>query len=416
MNEPFLVRKVVAALWGVSLALIAHSLLGAEGRIQGQIINGTTERPAPDLKVILLVPREGMQQVGATTTDAAGRFAFTEEIDPNSLYLLQANFQGIPYRDRAQFDSSALATVNLRVYDVSEDESAVRIQLLQILARAQGSKIRVQEEYTIENRARPPRTFATPGGTFRFRVPSRAGQPSVAVTGLMKVPIPQAPEPGKSPGEFSIRHPLNPGSTVVTVAYEAEYSAAGFELGDSVLFPVERAEMYVFPSGLNVDSKLFKPAGVDSANGVERFEAANIARGAALQARISGEATPGAGPETGQDEQQIKVVPNSLTRLGVPLFFCFLLILLWALGVRVAKEWPQGKGGNARSPAHKQLAAQVETLLNSLVDLDELFASGKIFEKNYWKERLELKARLVAILKKSPPSLLESYAARHISR
>jgi hypothetical protein len=55
-------------------------------------------------------------------------------------------------------------------------------------------------------------------------------------------------------------------------------------------------------------------------------------------------------------------------------------------------------------------------LFNSLADLDELFATGKIAEKPYWKERLELKARLVAKLKKAPPALLESYAIRHTPR
>ena len=64
----------------------------------------------------------------------------------------------------------------------------------------------------------------------------------------------------------------------------------------------------------------------------------------------------------------------------------------------------------------KALEGDVEKLFNSLADLDELFATGKIAEKPYWKERLELKARLVATLKKAPPALLDSYATRHSPR
>ena len=60
----------------------------------------------------------------------------------------------------------------------------------------------------------------------------------------------------------------------------------------------------------------------------------------------------------------------------------------------------------------KRLSAKAERLLNSLADLDELFAAGKIAEKDYWKERLELKARLVENLKKGASLLLESYAGR----
>jgi len=104
-----------------------------------------------------------------------------------------------------------------------------------------------------------------------------------------------------------------------------------------------------------------------------------------------------------------------MTRLGAPALLCFFLVLLWALGVRVAREWPQWKKRQHASPEQKELEAKVEGLLNSLADLDELFAAGKVVEKSYWKERLELKARLVAVLKKNP-SILEAYAIRRVPR
>ena len=94
---------------------------------------------------------------------------------------------------------------------------------------------------------------------------------------------------------------------------------------------------------------------------------------------------------------------------------CFLLVLMWALGVRLAKEWPRFKELLKGSPAQKELEAEVDGLINSLADLDELFTSGKLVEKHYWKERLDLKARLMASLKKASPALLESYATRHTS-
>jgi hypothetical protein len=88
---------------------------------------------------------------------------------------------------------------------------------------------------------------------------------------------------------------------------------------------------------------------------------------------------------------------------------------MWALGVRLAREWPRFRGQRRASQAQKDLKAKVEELFNSLADLDELFAAGKIAEKQYWKERLDLKARLTASLKKGSPPLLESYATRHTS-
>jgi hypothetical protein len=117
-----------------------------------------------------------------------------------------------------------------------------------------------------------------------------------------------------------------------------------------------------------------------------------------------------------QGDSVVQTLPNSMTRMGGPLLACFLLVLLWGLGVRVAKEWPRWKARQSASQVQKALEAEVEKLFNSLADLDELFATGKIAEKPYWKERMEMKARLVATLKKAAPTLLESYAIRHTPR
>jgi hypothetical protein len=179
---------------------------------------------------------------------------------------------------------------------------------------------------------------------------------------------------------------------------------------------MDHVETYVFPSTISVDSPLFKRVGLDRTNGIEKFEAENLPRDTALEARLSGEAALNAQPESGTGGEEIKVVPNTMMRLGVPLLLCFLLVFLWAVGVRVAKEWPRWKARRAALPAQEQNRAEVEALFNSLADLDELFAFRKIAEKDYWKERLELKARLVARLKKGPGSSLESYATRRTPR
>ncbi len=232
----------------------------------------------------------------------------------------------------------------------------------------------------------------------------------------MNMPIPQAVQDGRTPREFSINYALQPGLTVVMVAYDADYSAAKFTLRDRVDYPIGQVELRVSPPGLTVDSSVFKTAGVDSSSGEQKLSAEGLAPGSVLEASVSGEAAANAAPEAAQGEGEIKTVPNSMARLGLPLLACFLLILLWALGVRLAKEWPRWKDRQSSSPAQKELEAKVDGLLNSLADLDELFSAGKVPEKSYWKERLELKAKIVTILKKSSPALLEPYATRHTSR
>jgi hypothetical protein len=164
-----------------------------------------------------------------------------------------------------------------------------------------------------------------------------------------------------------------------------------------------------------VDSALFKPAGADADTGSQKYVAAGSPNGTKLEARLSGEATPGEQAELGQGDAQVKILPNPVTRLEVPLLAGFLLALLWALGIRLAKEWPRFQEQLKASPVQKELESEVDALFNSLADLDELFAAGKVAEKQYWKERLDLKARLRATLKKASPSLLDSYVTRHTS-
>jgi hypothetical protein len=109
-------------------------------------------------------------------------------------------------------------------------------------------------------------------------------------------------------------------------------------------------------------------------------------------------------------------VPNSISQLTAPVLAGFLLLLLWALGVRVVKEWPKLRAQMVEEAESAKLDPKAEKLLNSIADLDELFAASKIAEQAYWKERLELKARLVALLKKNPPAQLGAYATRQSPR
>jgi hypothetical protein len=209
------------------------------------------------------------------------------------------------------------------------------------------------------------------------------------------------------------------------IAYDGSYASNRLDLIDSVAYPIDNVELQVSPPNLTVASTLFTPAGVDAETGSQKYVAAGVPANAQLAASLSGEAsaTQAAGGESApggasaaQQDGEIKALPNSMTRMGGLMLASILLVLLWGLGVRITKEWPKWKALQSASQLQKALEADVENLFNSLADLDELFATGKITEKPYWKERLELKARLVAKLKKAPPALLESYATRHTPR
>jgi len=418
-----MIHRLAKLVFVVALvaATLHTSLLRAQTKVQGSISNGTTDRPVARQQIRLLNPRAGAQ-VATATSDGAGHFGFAVAgLDPKSFYLVTTEFQGVSYNVPATFNSSGEASVKLTVYESTHSSAGIRIPAMRLLMGAEGPDLRVQEEYAIQNSSDPPRAYTIPGGTFKFHIPADAATPSVSVAGLMNMSLPQTPQPGEKPGDYSIGYALKPGVTMLTLQYTRPYQGASTEIHDGASFPIDQAELYVYPSSLSVSASGFQPSRVDSAHQVAVFAAPQFPPNTmAMAIRLNGDAAAGpppgmeqgSGGQESASQDQVKVVPNSIAQVGLPILAGFLLLLFWALGVRVMRDWPRFKAQAAGSNAAPPLDAKVEKLLTSIADLDELFAAKKIVESKYWKERLELKARLVTLLKRNPPAGLESYATR----
>jgi len=383
-------------------------------QIQGQISNGTTKRPLANQKVVLISPRGGMAIMGSATTDGSGHFVVhNNQINAKGFYLLQTTYEHVDYHAPVQFDPSGNAAVSLTVYESTSKKPVLRINSARVIVRAEGPQAHVQELFAIENPLQ--KAYWNPKGTFSFHVAPSVGNPTVAAIGLMNMPLPQNPEKGKAAGDFHVAYALKPGTNVMMVAYDADYSSQQLALDDSVSYPIGRMQLFVIPPSLTVNSKLFSPAGRDSDTGAQIYEASELKAGISFAAQLAGEpaaASAEANSSQEQGEGQVKIVPDSISSVGIPFLLCFLLVLLWALGIRVSKEWPRWKAKQQGSPVQKKFRAKLDTLINSIADIDELFASGKITEKKYWKERLELKAKAVAILKAGPSTKSKPYASR----
>jgi hypothetical protein len=415
--RPLNYSRCVYLLFLIGGCLLPPSLFSV-GRIEGQIVNGTTGRPASQQAVQLLTPAQGkIVQIAATQTDADGRFVFDRsDVKPSRFYLLQASHEGVNYHDPVRFRPDGSAVDNFKIYDASNVEPPLRISSGRFLVRAQGNSIRVEELFALQNDANPPVSYINTNGTFHFKLDQEAGEPSAAVAGEMNLPLPQDVESGNSPGQFFIRYPLKPGLTVVMVAYEADYASESFRLAGSVPYPIDQIELDAVPATLAISSPMFHAAGRDSDTGGQKLIAENVKPDETLEASFQGSPLADNGSAENQETGDVKELPNGMTRLGWPLVGCFLLVLLWAMGVRVSKEWTKRDLARPGSPAVKELQTKLEKLLDSLANLDELFEAGKLPEKKYWRERIDLKAKLVVLLRRTPPSLLQSYASRQNPR
>jgi hypothetical protein len=399
--------------------LFGTPICSLAARIQGQVSNGTTQRPLAHQKVEMISPRGGMAMVGTATTDDSGHFVIEEnQIDAKGFYLLQTTYEGVDYHAPVQFDPAGDAAVNVTAYESTSKEPALRIDSSRVIVRAEGPQAHIQELFSVQDPSQ--KAYRNPKGTFSFHITPGVGNPTVAAIGLMNMPLPQTPEKGKKPGDFYITYALKPGRNVIMVAYDSDYSSQKLTLDDSVDYPIGHMQLFVIPPSLTVKSKQYSAAGQDSDTGAQVYETSDLKAGAGFAAQLTG-APAAAGQEANanqqqQEETQVKVVPDSITSVGVPFLLCFLLVLLWALGIRASKEWPRWKARQKGSPVQKQFRAKLDTLINSIVDIDELYASGKIAEKKYWKDRLDLKAKAVAILKAGPSTKSKPYASREPQR
>jgi 5-hydroxyisourate hydrolase-like protein (transthyretin family) len=415
--KAYRVSNSLARTAGLALAAVIASTLpagpaAAQSKLTGTVLNGTTNRPVAQQKVQLLLGGEGMREIASAETDASGRFSLLQpRNEAAAFFMVQTVFQGVNYRARVQGDAPA----QLTVFEAAESLPDLHIRSARVVVEAAGNRARVQEFFGIENPSNPPRSLVNSGGTFRFRLGKKVESPTAAVLGAMNMPIPVAIQDGPGEGDLYINHALQPGLTVVMLAYEADYGSEPLAVESSVPYPIARAELLVAPASLEVKSPVFQDAGVDSSTGLKKYEAGQLAAGTLLAATLSGEA-PAEAVASAAREGEVRTEPNSLARSGLLLTACILLLLLWALGVRAAKEWNAVRDQLPQGASRKEIEKKLDDLVQSIADLDDLRETGKVADKDYWKERLELKAKVVAILRQIPPALAESYANRNASR
>src|SRR5581483_10200971 len=97
-----------------ALMLLAFSLPVLA--VDGVAVNATTGKPQAGVEINLVQPsRNGMVELGKTTTDAQGQFKIEKQIPPGP-GLIQATFQGTTYN---QIITPGMATtgVQVKVYD-----------------------------------------------------------------------------------------------------------------------------------------------------------------------------------------------------------------------------------------------------------------------------------------------------------
>lgn len=239
------------ALPGLLLALT----LSATAAITGSVENASNGKPVRGAAVTLVQLEGGMQPIAHTTTDASGKFQFSQTPPAGQPMMVQVQFQGVPY---FQPLPPGQTSTSIQVYNASGDASQLQLDSVVMVLQPAGKWLAIIEQDDIQNQRKL--SYYRKGGIFRFRVPKGVKPDGARVIGPSGMPIAQNPQPTGQPDVYSIDYPVRPGDNKFQLSYRLPYDTQKASLQIDPVFPVAHFEVYV-PTQMSFHGDAFKLLG-----------------------------------------------------------------------------------------------------------------------------------------------------------
>lgn len=255
------------------------------GSVSGVVHNGTTNRPASGVEVILIQLQGTMQPVATTKTDSGGNYHFDNDAIGAGPMLIRAVYRGVMFHQPL---TPGTSTVDVTVYEPTTNPQARQITGRLIFFQPTGDKLLVGEEYAIENSVSPPAAFFNTDGDFEFTLPQGAEIQQVSSTGPSHMPVTQGTiDKGKD--RYAIAYAFQPGDNSVTLSYQVPYTGNHAEVHVSSTYDAPRV-MLIAPSSMQIQSEGFMPAGTEQ--GYNVYSRDDVKAGTAFDVDVSGTAPP----------------------------------------------------------------------------------------------------------------------------
>lgn len=377
--------------------------------INGIITNSTPGGGIPaDLEVTLLGYR-GMAPAFDLTTrvEANGSYTFEDvDYDPEFVYFAQVNVDGINFNSdilHGQDVSGASAQLPVQIYDATSDISGLRTDRLHVFFDfSKPGTLQVIELFIISNpgdqvvvagsEGQPVITFALPEGAsnLQFQDGELGGRFVETENGF-------GDRSGVAPGM---------GQHQILFAYELPYDRK-LDLTLQTPLPVEAAVMMLPPGGVELNGSQLMDAGQRDVQGMafQMYQVTSRLNGGdAITVSLSG--------QPGQDGAGGMGASESLAALllGIGVFGAVLVGAGYWLYRRQSQPGlmmrPVEAGDNPEGilPGGEAFDDLSESLIEAIVALDDLHASGGLPDAAYHDRRSELKARLAEALEREKGS------------
>jgi len=367
--------------------------------VRGRVSNATPGGAVPQGLKATLLAFSGMSQAFEQSAEVAadGAYVFEDvEYSADMIYMVQVDANGVIFNSDVLHGgdlSGEEAELPVSIYDTTTDASVLRSDRMHVFFDfSTPGKVQVANLYIISNSSdkvvvaegegSPVLTYELPEGATNLIFEDGAIGDRFVDTGngfgdLMNV----------GPGE---------GATQILFAYDLPYERK-LSVKIKPPLPVDAA-VVMLPLGVKLASDQLMDAGqrdVQDGMSVQMYQTSGgLAAGQTLDLTLSGQAS--AGGAAGQDSLASLLI--GLGALGLVLAGAG-----WWLYTRRREMEPAlaGAAGEAdeAAPFAEGEGQSSDALLDEIMALDDLHASGKLPEAAYQERRAALKARLAEILK-----------------
>ena len=251
-------RRLIPALCaaGIALAGTAPARAAPTAKITGRVVNQSTGRPQPGVRIVLTGLRPGDEEAirERATTDRRGRYVF-EDLPTGRVYTIDGYhegglFAGRSFKMPANTPVAPVIDTTLRVWETTSDPAALTVTKDVIFAIHKEGAVSVIESVTFANRSelayigrgRAMGARTGPGGpSAGFPLP-----PGAARDGVSIVPVGtdiEVPEIVPTDFGFAATVALLPGESTITYRYQVQGTGGSFDLGRVALYRIEEVTL-----------------------------------------------------------------------------------------------------------------------------------------------------------------------------
>ncbi|MCP4418119.1 MAG: hypothetical protein GY805_15965 [Chloroflexi bacterium] len=381
-----------------------------QATFQGQVINGTTNEAFGDGEVRLRAFTINLEEMYSETVpiNEDGSFEFiVEDVSPDWVFLADVAYSGLTFNSNAVQVSNAepSAQMPIVVFDSTTDPAAVAIDRLHMILAFSEGQLLVSELYVfsnVETAVFIGESGNADEGTVEIGLPTGAENVTFqrGFGTSMDSFIP-ATEFIQTDRGWADTVPLRAGSNSLNllVSYDLSYDD-GLLLAHPLAYPATSASTIIAEVGVTITGEGWEFQGAQSTATGSYLGYINnsIVQADVLSLTLNGRPTQIV--DTQGNPLPVRNRTNELIIGGV------VLAMMLGVGLFFVQRWraepsPAHAATNVSIPAQKakHQDGELEKLLQSIADLDDVYEAGELDEADYRQQRQDLKSQLTAVWK-----------------